>query len=267
MLSVLLFLIMENRNTYLFIWNQKYWPIEKLMPVIDEFNRLGIATDEWRIAGHRKVKVGDRAFITRANDKQKGIFASGTIIKKDVPIPDKGRFIPGVQIEFDVFLNPLENRLDIELVKENMPILKKWPPQSSGTQVVFENAIVLEKLWNEFISSNSLTNLVDHKTITEGTPYQVIQNVYERNRQLRVICLGYYGYSCVVCDFNFEDTYGELGKEFIHVHHLNQLSATGITNTDPLIDLRPVCPNCHAMLHKRNPPYTIEELKGKLLRT
>jgi hypothetical protein len=35
---------------------------------------------------------------------------------------------------------------------------------------------------------------------------------------------------------------------------------------NPIRDLRPVCPNCHAMTHRRKPAYTIEELKGLLAR-
>ena len=59
----------------------------------------------------------------------------------------------------------------------------------------------------------------------------------------------------------FSDVYGEIGDQFIHVHHLNPISETGNTFTDPVSDLRPVCPNCHSMLHKKHPPYGIEELK------
>jgi 5-methylcytosine-specific restriction enzyme A len=55
---------------------------------------------------------------------------------------------------------------------------------------------------------------------------------------------------------------GDIGKGFIHVHHLTQLSDIGQGyEVDPVKDLRPVCPNCHAMLHKKNPPYTIDEIK------
>jgi len=69
----------------------------------------------------------------------------------------------------------------------------------------------------------------------------------------------------VVCEFNFEAAYGEIGSGFIHVHHLTKLSdiRQGY-EVNPVDDLRPVCPNCHAMLHKRNPPYTIDELKLRM---
>ena len=62
-----------------------------------------------------------------------------------------------------------------------------------------------------------------------------------------------------------EKTYGEIGKKFIHIHHLVKISDIKEEYMiDPIEDLRPVCPNCHAMLHKKEPPFTIEELKGML---
>ncbi|MDT8416146.1 MAG: HNH endonuclease, partial [Flavobacteriaceae bacterium] len=77
--------------------------------------------------------------------------------------------------------------------------------------------------------------------------------------------IDHYGLSCSVCKFNFENEYGELGKDFIHVHHLRQVADIGKEyKIDPVKDLRPVCPNCHAMIHKRKEPYTIDELKEKM---
>lgn len=96
----------------------------------------------------------------------------------------------------------------------------------------------------------------------EGTNTQITANVYERNTQARAACLSHYGYSCVICGFNFEKQYGDMGAAYIHVHHLKPLATIGSEyEIDPIRDLRPVCPNCHAMIHKREPPYTIEEMK------
>ena len=84
----------------------------------------------------------------------------------------------------------------------------------------------------------------------------------ERNPHARKKCIEHYGLSCVVCDFNFEKVYGQIGKEFIHVHHLTQVATIKQEyKVNPIQDLRPVCPNCHSMLHKQNPPLTIDELK------
>lgn len=47
----------------------------------------------------------------------------------------------------------------------------------------------------------------------------------------------------------------------IHVHHLKPLGEVGEGYLlDPVADLRPVCPNCHAMLHRRKPALGIDEL-------
>ena len=62
--------------------------------------------------------------------------------------------------------------------------------------------------------------------------------------------------------FNFENIYGSLGYKFIHIHHLTKVATIKQEyKVNPIQDLRPVCPNCHSMLHKQNPPLTIDELK------
>lgn len=105
--------------------------------------------------------------------------------------------------------------------------------------------------------------VLDEQPYNEGAINKITVNHYERNPKARQICIEHYGMNCSVCDFNFEEKYGEIGEGFIHVHHLKPLSKIGREyELKPIDDLRPVCPNCHAMLHKSKPPYSIEELKG-----
>ena len=101
-------------------------------------------------------------------------------------------------------------------------------------------------------------------SLFEGIKKTITVNSYERNPLARAKCIEYYGAQCVVCNFDFGKKYGDIGQGFIHVHHLTQLSdIKGGYEVNPIKDLRPVCPNCHAMLHRKKPPYTIEELKLK----
>lgn len=105
----------------------------------------------------------------------------------------------------------------------------------------------------------------DDEKLYEGALITVKANKYERNQKARRECVAKKGYQCLVCGRDFEATYGEIGKNFIHVHHLTPISSIGKEyelNVDT--DLAPVCPNCHYMLHRKDPPYTIEELKEKL---
>ncbi|HDR9251444.1 winged helix-turn-helix domain-containing protein [Burkholderia vietnamiensis] len=104
------------------------------------------------------------------------------------------------------------------------------------------------------------------QTFPEGGRYSITVNSYERNPDAREKCLVHYGYTCSVCKFDFEKRYGSRGKHFIHVHHLTPISS--IQNNyeiDPIKDLRPVCPNCHAMLHRTNPPCSVEYLISTLI--
>ncbi|WP_434930707.1 HNH endonuclease [Shewanella sp. HL-SH5] len=97
---------------------------------------------------------------------------------------------------------------------------------------------------------------------TEGAVRQVTINAYERNSEARTVCIAKLGAICQVCDFDFEKTYGEIGKGFIHVHHKVDLATIGESyQVDPINDLIPVCPNCHAMLHTEKPAMDIETLR------
>jgi 5-methylcytosine-specific restriction protein A len=99
----------------------------------------------------------------------------------------------------------------------------------------------------------------------EGARKTVRVNAYERNAKARKACISHFGTRCVVCRFDFESTYGKLGAGFIHIHHLNPLAlADGEYELNPIEDLRPVCPNCHAMLHRPEKLLSITELQAQL---
>lgn len=99
-------------------------------------------------------------------------------------------------------------------------------------------------------------------THLEGKVRQVLVNTYERNPAARAKCIAHYGTACFVCSFDFGTTYGDIGEGFIHVHHLREISSIGNEyEIDPIEDLRPVCPNCHAMLHTDRPALTIDSLR------
>lgn len=102
--------------------------------------------------------------------------------------------------------------------------------------------------------------------LTEGAKKQIVVNAYERNSEARRKCIEHYGSSCMVCGFDAGEVYGEEFVGMIHVHHIKPLNEIGTEYVvDPIGDLRPVCPNCHMILHSSKSDCTIEELKRKLL--
>lgn len=113
------------------------------------------------------------------------------------------------------------------------------------------------------INGNENENLQDFIKISEGTPKEIKSIRYERNPINRKICLVNKGYTCSICGFDFEKVYGKIGKNFIEVHHIMPVSKMDKDyKFDPIKDLFPVCSNCHSMIHRKDPPYSIEELKN-----
>lgn len=96
----------------------------------------------------------------------------------------------------------------------------------------------------------------------EGGVKQISMNRYERNPEARRRCIEKYGTTCQVCGLNFKDMYGDIGEGFIHVHHITPLSAQKKRHQIDETNLIPVCPNCHAMLHKGN--LSVKDLKNRI---
>ncbi|MBK9578947.1 MAG: HNH endonuclease [Fibrobacteres bacterium] len=96
----------------------------------------------------------------------------------------------------------------------------------------------------------------------EGAKYDIISTRYERNSKNRAACLKIHGYACKICGFEFVKKYGQYGKGYIQVHHVEPLSEIGNeVVVDPKVDLIPICCNCHAMIHHKTPALTPKELK------
>ena len=115
------------------------------------------------------------------------------------------------------------------------------------------------------LSDFKLADEVSDTSLFEGVKKKIYVNAYERNSKARKKCIEHYGSVCSVCSFDFEKIYGSLGEGYIHVHHLKPLSEIKKEyRVHPIEDLRPVCPNCHAMLHTKNSTATIAELKELL---
>jgi hypothetical protein len=123
--------------------------------------------------------------------------------------------------------------------------------------------------------SNAISDALD---FTELLAYSTFENVrreegnlliasgkrYERSKLLRKLAIQHHGHNCVICGFSFESFYGDVGKGFIHIHHIERLADKGRRSINPKVDLVPVCPNCHAMLHTKIPPLMPTELQLEL---
>ena len=114
----------------------------------------------------------------------------------------------------------------------------------------------------DLVQRNPMVDPGLQKPQEEGDRFSVVVNKYERSTVNRFLCISKLGTKCFICGFDFKKKYGAIGDGFIHVHHVVPVSKLGAGYViDPEKDLIPVCPNCHAMLHRKDPPYQPEELR------
>jgi HNH endonuclease len=101
----------------------------------------------------------------------------------------------------------------------------------------------------------------------EGSVEKVFLNRYERDLRARKKCIAHYGTVCAACDVDMAVRYGDELKGFIHVHHIVPLAEIGKEyEVDPIADLVPLCPNCHAVAHRFNPALRVGEIRVRFSR-
>lgn len=112
--------------------------------------------------------------------------------------------------------------------------------------------------------------------ISEGKTITKENTIKKRSGKLRMAAIERYRDTngklyCVVCGFCFENCYGDIGKDFIEIHHespVYQYSDDGFESyiSEAVMKVKPVCSNCHRMIHRdAKTPLSISEIK-KLLK-
>jgi 5-methylcytosine-specific restriction protein A len=223
----------------------------------------------WSTGNTKSVCEGDRVFLVR-QARDRGLVGAGHAACNNFLAPHwegSGKEIPYVHVEFEVLLSVVEVLPVADLEDADLGVA--WGSLlASGFSVPDESLAKLEGLWQRHLArlgrlpAELPSGERASGSFVEGAVSRVCVNAYERNSSARRVCLAEYGTDCVVCGFNFGQFYGPMGEGFIHVHHLRDLATIGREyQVNPVVDLRPVCPNCHAMLHTRTPALSIEELR------
>ncbi len=141
---------------------------------------------------------------------------------------------------FRLICEVCSDKLSLEKLKEH------------GLNGVPQGSLVPSESLVDYIMCVFETATINEPELIEGACHQVYTTRYERNPIARNRCIELNGCKCSICGFDFEKTYGEIGKGFIHVHHIVPVSEIKESyRVDYEKDLIPVCPNCHAMLHRK----------------
>lgn len=263
-------------NTFLLTWNPQKWRWSTLAEDLNTYLVRGLLEMAWSCGNRKAIHPGDRVFLLKQGQEEpRGLFASGYVTSEAREGPhftDPDRTAIYVDINFDCLLDPRRDVFPRAHLDRGPFQTVNWNTQSGGILIAPAAAAALEVAWNAHARRHGLDPIAPpiepHQHITfyaEGRRRSVMVSRLERSASARRACIQAMGCRCLVCDIDFGERYGGVGQGYIHVHHQETLAGPrGERETNPLGDLVPVCPNCHAMLHHTNPPMTIEELRRRL---
>lgn len=265
-------------STFLLKWKPSVYPWLELPECVDQVRHEGSCLLRWSCGNTKKIKAGDRVFLLRRPNPPAGIMGAGTVTKgsyEDEHYARPSETAVYVEARFDSLINVTTESAVLSVSRLSQPDLSggPWTIRGSGKTIPSPVAEKLEHVWQQLLdvrakySAPLPEEIAVPQKFTEGAMRQITVNAYERDPEARQLCIEHHGWRCAVCKFDFEERYGELGRGFIHVHHLKPLSETQRPHEiSPIDDLRPVCPNCHAMLHRPPEVMAIETLETLLRR-
>lgn len=248
-------------------WNPDRWNEWNYAAVVERVASMGQQLEPWSVGRHRHIVRGTDAWLLLQGGHGRGLIGHGVVVSDKPELgphyADPGKTAMYVDVAFDALL-PLGDQIGTDVLVPAVPGVPWSSVHGSGLSVGPADEAGIRSLWGEFgpAPGPDPTHLVPG-TYPEGAVTRVTVNRYELDPEARRVCIAHRGTNCAACGFNFEMTYGEAGKDFIHVHHVVPVPELGNGYTlDPLTDLVPLCANCHAMAHQGvNTPRTEAELR------
>lgn len=158
---------------------------------------------------------------------------------------------------------------DFESLREEITPALMWSAQVKGlgSQHADESLIsttknVMVPMIAAMAELLGFEEIVEFEPEFEGAVTKKLISVRERSPRNRLLALQLHGYECGTCGLKPLETFGEAFGGILEVHHIEPVSNLSQPRAyDPEIDLIPLCPNCHRMIHQINPPHTPAQLR------
>jgi putative restriction endonuclease len=237
--------------------------LPRLTPALAPFQAVTSLTPGCQII-YYKGKMLKKEYAGTRLSPEPHYFGSA-VIGNSIPDPGNPKNSYCEILDYKPFANAVPIRIGSKLL-EVIPDTKRTNYWRDGVRQT------AREVYESIISHATVTDYVpklsdpegdfDSYGGTEGTKKQRYTTYYERRPYYRNKAIEIHGLSCMVCGTNFQNRYGSHGSGFIHVHHNKPVAQTGPTRINPATDMSVLCPNCHAMVHRRkNQTLTVDELR------
>ncbi len=230
--------------------------------VVERVAECGRAIERLCLAHRPDVSPGTEAWLLLqgSNETGSGLMGHGVVASEPYQLAGAGGWF--ISVAFDGLL-PLGDQVRPGILGDALP-LDHWPKADGPSMVALPPSYepALRRLWREFGPTTAGPAEVVGGILPPDAVSSVQVSRYERDPDARRICLAFHGASCAACGFSFESAYHGSAPQALAVHHVvpPEMLHSGY-ELDPVADLIPLCPNCHAVAHSVNPPRTVSELR------
>ena len=238
---------------------------------VEQVARSGKFLHSWPLEHRWNIQPGTEAWLMlrSSSDAGTGLMGHGVVMSGPYDVLPPGEDDAPewfVTVAIDALLPPGE-QIRPDTLRAAVPHIS-WDggTYDSIMTVPASAEATLRQLWRDMGPTADHPAQVVPGTFAPDTVSSVDLNRYERAPDARGRCLAFHGTACAACGFSFEASFGDIGRGFIDVHHIvpPALLSSGY-QLDPVADLVPLCPNCHAMVHYGvTSPRTVSELRNIL---
>ena len=253
-------------------WNPDSWNRWNYPAAVERVAATGQHLERWSVGRHQEIAAGTDAWLLLQGDRGRGLIGHGVVLSAQ-PEPGPHSLDPRealtdrttlyVQVAFDSLLPPGE-QIAVDVLKEAVPGIPWDGDHATALCDDPADEAAIRALWRDLGAAPGADPVRPAPgTCPQHAVTRVEVNRYEQDPDARRACIAHHGTSCAACGFSFEQKYGEIGRDFIPVHHLVPVSQLGSSyELDPISDLIPLCANCHAMAHQGvGTPRTVAELR------
>lgn len=245
------------------VWPEAWQPDYSAAAAITE--DTGIFRAVWDVSVHPGIEPGSDAWFVLPGDRG-GLAGHGVVVSFPYQLANS---------EEDDLLTVVDLDIDLLLPLGEQLHLSELPPGLPGTCENGGDVTVLDRSAEDALraawAGHTAGSAGNPTSPVPGTlPQQALRwslgSRYESDPDATRICLVHHGPSCSACRFDFAAAFGSAGADLMQAHHIvpPRLVTDGY-ELDPVTDLVPLCPNCHAMAHAGFPdPYTPAELRRLL---
>ena len=230
--------------------------------VVKRVAESGRAMERWCLEHRPDVSPATEAWLLlHGNEAGAGLIGHAVVVSEPYQLAGTGEWF--IALAVDALL-PLGEQIRPGILAEALP-RDHWAKAGGPSLVALPPSYepALRRLWRAYGPTTAGRAEVGGGTLPPDAVSTVQVSRFERDPDARRICLAFHGTSCAACGFSFESAYGGSAPEALAVHHVvpPEMLHSGY-QLDPIADLIPLCPNCHAVAHSVNPPRTVSELQN-----